>query len=463
MKKILYYLIFICVFFIGNNFVSAENKTVYVGMIAGLGEKSTDKCELDTKTPSSLVGSAEFDDCAFRATRPGTYTIKITPSKGEVRYVTVKAIEPNTKLDDNYEYGDVKSCHNLAEKITFNGIKVCSISFDDSALYTNTPFGDPIEKRNKCENANHQLIELYFKVGNKGYMGYACGKIKEDDAENYEDRVLYVGSSNKLADYLSNECSIISGNAATFAAQCLLKGISVGEVKVKVFNKKTNETNLYNYKVLAKENIPESISDLDSKYVYGSIKECKVNLAGDGIYYNGIMHEFDGLSFCATGAYGDSKIECNDSSYEPFDLYFKSGDKIIAGSGCRKLKSTEAGDSGNSDNDNNNQSDPNYSYGSCNILSPKFEQTLRDILDLIKIAGPILALALGTLDFVKAITGGDADKELKSAFARFVKRIAAAIVLFLLPIILGFLLDTFLKNTGYDPNNPYCGIVEWDE
>ena len=102
--------------------------------------------------------------------------------------------------------------------------------------------------------------------------------------------------------------------------------------------------------------------------------------------------------------------------------------------------------------------------GDCGILSKDIRDKLTWILDIIKIAGPILAVGLGTLDFVKVVASGDADKEMKSAFKRFGTRIVAAVLLFLVPVILAFLMDTFLGNqAGYDSDNPFCDIVEFNE
>jgi len=98
----------------------------------------------------------------------------------------------------------------------------------------------------------------------------------------------------------------------------------------------------------------------------------------------------------------------------------------------------------------------------CDILSTDIQEKLGWILNLLKIAGPILALGLGTLDFIKAVASGDADKEMKTAFKRFSTRIAAAALLFVIPLILAFLMDTFLGNqAGYNEDNPFCNIVEW--
>lgn len=100
----------------------------------------------------------------------------------------------------------------------------------------------------------------------------------------------------------------------------------------------------------------------------------------------------------------------------------------------------------------------------CGVLSQNFAAKLKYFLDIIKVAGPLLALGLGTIDFVKVLANGDADKEMKNAFKRFVTRLGAAALLFLVPVILAFLLDLFIKpDSGYNSSNPFCDIVDWNK
>lgn len=97
--------------------------------------------------------------------------------------------------------------------------------------------------------------------------------------------------------------------------------------------------------------------------------------------------------------------------------------------------------------------------GNCDFISQDVYNMLQTALNIIKVAGPILAIALGMIDFAKVIVSGDADKELKQAGQRFLKRIIAAAVLLLLPITLSFLMNIFLKGeTGYDSDNPFCNL-----
>ena len=100
----------------------------------------------------------------------------------------------------------------------------------------------------------------------------------------------------------------------------------------------------------------------------------------------------------------------------------------------------------------------------CDVLSNEFVEKLIWFLDIIKIAGPLLALGLGTLDFIRTVASGDADKEMKNTFKRFSTRLISAALLFLVPFILAFLMDMFLGNqNGYDVDNPFCGVEDFKE
>lgn len=78
---------------------------------------------------------------------------------------------------------------------------------------------------------------------------------------------------------------------------------------------------------------------------------------------------------------------------------------------------------------------------------------IQKILDYIKIIGPILVVVLSTVDFIKVIWLSDAEN-MKKAQQKLAKRLAAAILLFLLPLFVG-LLFSLLNNSIVDPT---CGI-----
>lgn len=100
----------------------------------------------------------------------------------------------------------------------------------------------------------------------------------------------------------------------------------------------------------------------------------------------------------------------------------------------------------------------------CGILSEDFVKKLSFVLNIIMIAGPILAILLGSVDFIKVIANGDADKEMKTAFKHFMIRVGSAALLFITPLLLSFILNIFMANEdGYDPENPFCNVNDWSE
>lgn len=101
---------------------------------------------------------------------------------------------------------------------------------------------------------------------------------------------------------------------------------------------------------------------------------------------------------------------------------------------------------------------------SCGLLSPDLTVKIKWVLNIFRIVAPIIAIALGTVDFIKVIASGDADKEMKNAGKRLLYRLIAAVLLLIIPTIIAFLMDVFLGNSdGYDSDNPFCSIVEWKE
>jgi len=65
---------------------------------------------------------------------------------------------------------------------------------------------------------------------------------------------------------------------------------------------------------------------------------------------------------------------------------------------------------------------------------------IQDIFNIIMIVGPILAIVLGGFDFAKASLQSD-EQALKKAGSNFTKRIIAAVLLFLLPLLITFILE----------------------
>lgn len=90
----------------------------------------------------------------------------------------------------------------------------------------------------------------------------------------------------------------------------------------------------------------------------------------------------------------------------------------------------------------------------CGAIGIQLAAWLMKILKIIRYIVPVIIIILSTLDFIGAI-GSSNDDAMKKASQKLTKRIIAAIILFLLPLILQFLFDVF-KIQGLESGNPFC-------
>ena len=95
------------------------------------------------------------------------------------------------------------------------------------------------------------------------------------------------------------------------------------------------------------------------------------------------------------------------------------------------------------------------------VLSDPIKNKINWFLDLIKYGGAVLVIILGSADFLRA-TLSDEDGATKKAFQKFIKRILAAVLLFLLPLLIQFLFTTVdspvIRIPGFNVDKPTCGI-----
>lgn len=77
---------------------------------------------------------------------------------------------------------------------------------------------------------------------------------------------------------------------------------------------------------------------------------------------------------------------------------------------------------------------------------------LQEILDILKVVGPLLVVVLSSFDFAKVIISGD-NEAMNKAGKKLGIRLALAVALFLIPTLVTVLLDVF-GITG----DPTCGI-----
>lgn len=86
-------------------------------------------------------------------------------------------------------------------------------------------------------------------------------------------------------------------------------------------------------------------------------------------------------------------------------------------------------------------------------FSGKLMSYIANIVKWLKYIIPVIVIVLGILDFIKAIAS-EKDDEMKKAQGHFVKRLIAAALIFIIPVIIEFVLDKM----GFDANG--CGIID---
>ena len=91
-------------------------------------------------------------------------------------------------------------------------------------------------------------------------------------------------------------------------------------------------------------------------------------------------------------------------------------------------------------------------YDSCEeLLNENTIKIINEVMKWIRIIVPILLIGLGTLDFAKA-TFAKSEDDMKKVREKFIKRIIAAVLVFLAPIFVNLLLE--LANSVWDWISP---------
>lgn len=98
--------------------------------------------------------------------------------------------------------------------------------------------------------------------------------------------------------------------------------------------------------------------------------------------------------------------------------------------------------------------DESTKFGSCGSLGRESTQWLFRLVRIVRYSVPALIVILSILEFIKAIAS-ESDDEMKKVTGRFTKRLIAAVLLFLIPFVLDFILAIF-DIPGLDPTNPFC-------
>ena len=85
----------------------------------------------------------------------------------------------------------------------------------------------------------------------------------------------------------------------------------------------------------------------------------------------------------------------------------------------------------------------NATTSMCEQIPAELTHITSSVVTLIQIAIPIMLIIWGMLDFGKAVSAGD-DKKIKEAQGLFTKRLIAAIVVFLMVVIVRTVLGIFV-------------------
>ena len=70
------------------------------------------------------------------------------------------------------------------------------------------------------------------------------------------------------------------------------------------------------------------------------------------------------------------------------------------------------------------------------------------VIRIIQIAVPFALIIWGSIDFFKSVVAGD-EKEMKQKRKPFIQRLIAALVIFLIPIIVNLIIGTFFGDTTF--------------
>ncbi len=98
------------------------------------------------------------------------------------------------------------------------------------------------------------------------------------------------------------------------------------------------------------------------------------------------------------------------------------------------------------DKDGNSSGDNNLNLDGC-IIDADTQSIIDWVLNMVRLVGIILMIVLGMLDFIKAAASGE-QEEMKKSRTKFVKRLIACVVLFLIPIIVNILLGLINMGSG---------------
>lgn len=307
----------------------------------------------------------------------------------------------------------------------------------------------------KCPIYYHS--DSYEFSDEKSSLANRYEKIKDDvyDGKSNELPVLSFGN---VDSYLVDKDSFDSDNYKT---QWILTPESDGYT----------QSCLYSYGTTSKSNAHLYSIQMDIDF-----KSRRVRMSG--IYYShnpGVSDKFERLSYAFTPS-GFGTIEKNFSGFCPIELYVSEYSTITANtmrlyfSFFNNPKSfTNANMSLNSFTLTNSSPVVDFSKitinkntitinGCSDIFGDELLEMLRDIVNFVKIAIPLILIGLGVVDFSKAVFSSKED-DMKKTASKFIKRVIIAIAIFFIPSFLNVIL-TIAHSIWSNIDPSLCGILE---
>mgnify|MGYP001078767066 CR=1 FL=1 len=95
----------------------------------------------------------------------------------------------------------------------------------------------------------------------------------------------------------------------------------------------------------------------------------------------------------------------------------------------------------------------------CNIFGDRITDMLKQVIDLIQLAVPIIIVILTIIDFIGIVLSGE-EKNFKAAWSKLIKRLMIGAAIIFLPMLLAFIIDMSgaLAPYGIERNQLFCSL-----
>lgn len=429
-KKIMFILLVgVLTFLIGNNNVYAEETQLlceYTGEWNTFGESMQVKFLVELNDNAWNLKSATLNDNSI--CRSGSNLSDclawITDNRGSFKFDNMHAIKKNYRnyyelITDSNEYtnyfvsGDKYSCPNdlvvLAAETEVDTNYLLSDSFEIhfSAFVSNDGFdsgnceGNEIEDYSCDGGLEPSNLKLNRTITAANYTGQLLNPTTSSGS-----CCVYKDGNTKVYTYLYNSLSGATSYAACVGGECFSADPNLSSNAQNINAIDDSGWNAY-HNMGNCSNMPETI--------WYSVKT-------------------NGYNFYNQNVEGASAATLDTSDYCKSTVYDSSG--------------------------NINKANPTTINGKCEAyLDTKLVEIINKVLTWLRILVPTLLVALGIVDFTKAVLSQDKNYDLNKTISVFIKRCIIAVAIFFVPTFIHILVDIFNKYSSV-PLTPLsdCGI-----